>query len=105
MVGKYRMYLGATDIFAPTFEDLIHWQPVEDDSGRLVKIFGPRPGKFDCQLVEPGPLPLLNPKGLVFIYNSRNLNSGGDPELPPGTYRRASLARQKRPGKSTRQAR
>ncbi len=84
--GKYWMYWGDTNIFAATSEDLIHWQPVEDGSGKLVKIFGPRPGKFDCQLVEPGPPPLLTQEGIVFIYNSRNLDSGGDPGLPPGTY-------------------
>jgi len=84
--GKYWMYWGDTDIFAATSPDLIHWRPVENSAGELLKIFGPRPGKFDCQLVEPGPPPLLTKDGIVFIYNSRNLDTGGDPQLPPGTY-------------------
>ncbi|MFQ5446263.1 MAG: glycoside hydrolase family 130 protein [Saprospiraceae bacterium] len=84
--GRYWMYWGDTDIFAATSPDLIHWQPVEDDSGRLVKVISPRPGRFDCQLVEPGPPPLLTRDGIVFIYNSRNLDTGGAPDLPPGTY-------------------
>lgn len=84
--GKFRMYWGDTDIFAATSDDLIRWQPVENSQGELLKIFGPRPGKFDCQLVEPGPPALLTEAGIVLIYNSRNLDDGGDPSLPPGTY-------------------
>ncbi len=84
--GKYWMYWGDTDIFAATSEDLIHWQALENEQGELVKIFSPRPGKFDCQLVEPGPPALLTNDGILLIYNSRNLDEGGDPNLPPGTY-------------------
>lgn len=84
--GKYWMYWGDTDIFACTSTDLLHWQPLEDAAGNLAKIISPRPGKFDCRLVEPGPPPVLTDKGIVFIYNSMNLDTGGDPNLPPGTY-------------------
>ena len=84
--GKYWMYWGDTDIFAATSEDLLHWQPQENEQGELVKIFSPRPGKFDSQLVEPGPPALLTDDGIVLVYNSRNLGEGGDPNLPPGTY-------------------
>jgi predicted GH43/DUF377 family glycosyl hydrolase len=48
--------------------------------------FGPRKGKFDSQLVEPGPPAILTEKGIVFIYNSRNSPEYGDPALPAGTY-------------------
>ncbi|RMG85548.1 MAG: glycosidase [Bacteroidetes bacterium] len=84
--GKYWMYWGDTDIFACTSEDLIHWAPVLNAEGTFLKVFGPRKGKFDNQLVEPGPPPLLTPRGIVLIYNSRNHDSEGIPELPPGTY-------------------
>ena len=84
--GKYWMYFGDTDIFAATSDDLITWIPVEDENGDLVKIFGPRKGKFDSQLVEPGPPPIIREEGIVFIYNSRNLPEIGDTTLPEGTY-------------------
>lgn len=84
--GKYWMYWGDTDIFAASSEDLIHWEPALDENGELLTVFGPRPGMFDCQLVEPGPPALLTDAGILLIYNSRNLDEGGDPSLPPGTY-------------------
>lgn len=84
--GKYWMYWGDTDIFVCVSNDLIHWLPVEDESGEMLKVFGPRKGKFDNQLVEPGPPPLLTEKGIVMIYNSRNHDATGIPELAPGTY-------------------
>lgn len=84
--GKYWMYWGDTDIFAATSDDLIHWEPVLNEKGELLTVFGPRPGMFDCQLVEPGPPALLTGAGILLIYNSRNLDEGGDPALPPGTY-------------------
>ncbi len=84
--GKYWMYWGDTDIFAATSNDLIHWEPVLNHQGELHVVFGPRPGMFDSQLVEPGPPTLLTDNGILLIYNSRNLDEGGDPTLPPGTY-------------------
>jgi predicted GH43/DUF377 family glycosyl hydrolase len=29
-----------------------------------------RPGQFDSRVVEPGPPPILTPKGIVLIYNA-----------------------------------
>jgi predicted GH43/DUF377 family glycosyl hydrolase len=49
-------------------------------------VFGPRRGKFDSDLVEPGPPAVLTKDGIVFIYNSRNSPQLGDKSLPPGTY-------------------
>ncbi len=84
--GAYWMYWGDTDLFVCTSKDLIHWKPVEDENGELLVVFGPRKDKFDNQLVEPGPPPLLTEDGIVMIYNSRNHDERGIPELPPGTY-------------------
>jgi beta-1,2-mannosidase len=99
--GKYWMYWGDVNIWAATSDDLINWTPVlyadgekpqiplRHNAGEIseVKIvFGPRPKKFDSDLVEPGPAAMLTDKGIVLIYNSRNVTAEGDSSLPEGTY-------------------
>ena len=84
--GKYCMYWGDTDIFLAVSDDLINWFGVADDKGKTKTIFGPRPKKFDSDLVEPGPPAMLTDKGIVLIYNSRNVPSKGDTSLVEGTY-------------------
>lgn len=84
--GKYWMYWGDTNIFLAFSDDLIHWTPVEDDKGQLLPVFGPRNGKFDSDLVEPGPPAMLTDDGILLIYNSRNVPSKGDTSLAEGTY-------------------
>ena len=84
--GKYWMYWGDTDIFLATSENLIDWQPVEEEDGSIKKIFGPRKGYFDSDLVEPGPPAIITKDGIWMIYNSRNHTEWGDTSLPEGTY-------------------
>jgi predicted GH43/DUF377 family glycosyl hydrolase len=99
--GKYWMYWGDVNITAATSDDLINWTPIlykqgekpeielRRNSGEIadVKIvFGPRKGKFDSDLVEPGPPAMLTDKGIVLIYNSRNIPAIGDTGLAEGTY-------------------
>jgi predicted GH43/DUF377 family glycosyl hydrolase len=84
--GKYWMYWGDTNIFMATSDDLIHWTPVQTEDGKLKIAFGPRQGKFDSDLVEPGPPAMLTDSGIVLIYNSRNVPSKGDTSLAEGTY-------------------
>jgi predicted GH43/DUF377 family glycosyl hydrolase len=99
--GKYWMYWGDVNIMAATSDDLISWTPVLYGAGEKpgielrrnsaevsdVKIvFGPRKGKFDSDLVEPGPPAMLTDKGILLIYNSRNIPSIGDTALAEGTY-------------------
>ncbi len=84
--GKYWMYWGDTDIFLASSDDLINWTPVETSDGKLLSVFGPRKGKFDSDLVEPGPPAMLTEKGIVLIYNSRNVPEKGDTSLAAGTY-------------------
>ncbi len=87
--GKYWMYWGDTDIYAATSTNLADWSPLEDPTGKLRPVFGPRPGKFDSRLVEPGPFALLEKEGIVLIYNSMNLDKGAAgyyTDLPSGTY-------------------
>jgi len=95
--NKYVMYWGDTDIFLAFSEDLIHWNPsvyADDQPGysdstpevQLVKVFSPRKGKFDSDLVEPGPPAMLTDSGILLIYNSRNVPAKGDSSLAEGTY-------------------
>jgi predicted GH43/DUF377 family glycosyl hydrolase len=83
--GKYWMYFGDTDLFMATSDDLIHWQPVEEN-GKLKSVLKPRPGYFDSRLVESGPYALVVDKGIQLIYNGMNLDSGGDTTLAKGAY-------------------
>lgn len=83
---KYCMYWGDTDIFLAVSDDLINWFPVVDEKGKTQTIFGPRPKKFDSDLVEPGPPAMLTDNGILLIYNSRNIKSKGDTSLSDGTY-------------------
>lgn len=99
--NKYWMYWGDQNIWAATSDDLVHWTPLLDSTQKLTAeeqrgiarnapelkvVFGPRPGKFDSDLVEPGPPAMVVSKGIVLIYNSKNLPAGGDSSLPAGTY-------------------
>jgi predicted GH43/DUF377 family glycosyl hydrolase len=83
--GKYWMYFGDTDLFMATSEDLIHWQPVEEN-GELKSVLKPRPGYFDSRLVESGAYALVREQGILLIYNSMNLDDGGDPSIGKGAY-------------------
>jgi beta-1,2-mannosidase len=83
--GEYWMYFGDTDLFLCKSPDLIHWAPLEED-GKLKSVLKPRPGKFDSRLVESGPYALLIDDGILLIYNSMNLDSGGDEKIPKGAY-------------------
>jgi predicted GH43/DUF377 family glycosyl hydrolase len=50
-----------------------------------------RSKKFDSDLVESGPPAMLTDKGIVLIYNSRNIPSIGDSSLAEGTYAAAQV--------------
>ena len=81
--GKYWMYYGHPCNIA-TSENLIDWEPVEDENGNVVKIWNlPHKGYFDSGSGEPGRA-LMTDKGIVLFYNGLNMNPNedGDPELP-----------------------
>jgi len=84
--GKYWMYLRDSKLLAATSDDLLHWTIIEDDQGQPREIIGPRPGKFDSKLVEPGPPALLCDAGIWMIYNGVNAVPGGDASLPEATF-------------------
>ncbi len=98
--GKYWMYWGDQFIWAATSDDLVNWAPVEMAAGEKpgialrneaatvpdLKIVIPtREKKFDSDLVESGPPAMLTDKGILLIYNSRNMPIG-DSSLPAGAY-------------------
>lgn len=99
--GKYWMYWGDKYIWTATSDDLINWAPVERQPGdttkdditnygvdvtRLKPVIKPRTGMFDNDLAESGPPAMLTDKGIVLLYNGRNMPPNGDKSLVEGTY-------------------
>lgn len=99
--GKYWMYWGDQFIWSAVSDNLLDWTPVEKAPGEAdpvllrgqalnmpsLRIALPtRRGKFDSDLVESGPPAMLTDKGILLLYNSRNISAGGDPALADGTY-------------------
>ena len=70
IAGKYWMYfLGTTpdnndQIGLASSTDLLHWTEASD-----APVLPVRAGKFDSRVAEPGPAPIVTPKGIVLIYN------------------------------------
>jgi predicted GH43/DUF377 family glycosyl hydrolase len=84
--GRYWMLWGDTNVFAATSDDLVSWTPVET-GGTPQPVLSPRKGSFDSELVEPGPPAFLTDRGILCLYNGRNLaGEAGDPGLPAGGY-------------------
>lgn len=96
--GKYWMYWGESNIYMATSDNLIDWTPIKEtdpakksfDSLRNYEafkiLFSPRRGKFDSELVEPGPPAMITKNGILFVYNSKNSPTFGDKALPDGVY-------------------
>lgn len=84
--GLYWMYWGDTKLFVAISENLVDWKPLKGNDNQLTALMEPRDGKFDSDLVEPGPPALLTKDGILLIYNSRNKETSGDPSLPSFTY-------------------
>jgi predicted GH43/DUF377 family glycosyl hydrolase len=84
--GKYWLFWGEGKIRLATSDDLINWQPLEDENGKLVDLIGPRPGKFDSVFPEVGPPPILTKDGILLLYNGKNGRTQGDPRLGPDAY-------------------
>lgn len=99
--GKYWMYWGDVNIWLASSDDLINWTPVEMQPGEKPPvplqyqaatipdckiILAPRKGKFDSDIIEPGPPAMITKDGILLIYNSRNIPAIGDTSLVEGTY-------------------
>jgi beta-1,2-mannosidase len=84
--GKYLMYWGEGTIHLATSENLVDWDPVEDDNGKLVAALARRPHLFDSWFPEVGPPPILTDRGILLIYNGKNAAKDGDKSLAAQTY-------------------
>jgi beta-1,2-mannosidase len=84
--GKYWMYFGVPDVLIATSDNLVDWTPIEDASGKPLKVLSPRPGYFDSWLVEAGPPAIVTRHGIVVMYNAGNSATYGDPTLPDRIY-------------------
>src|SRR3989440_13072640 len=80
--GKYWMYFNVPEILIATSDDLVAWTPLEDGTGRPLRVLTPRPGYFDSWLVEAGPPALLPPCGVVLLYQAGHSGTDGDGRLP-----------------------
>jgi predicted GH43/DUF377 family glycosyl hydrolase len=84
--GKYWMYWGEGSIRIATSPNLIHWTPVEDVQGAPIQLLRPRPGRFDSTFPETGPPPVETSAGIVVLYNGKNAENAGDPDLGSSAY-------------------
>lgn len=85
--GAYWMYWGESAVYAATSSDLVNWTPLLDDRGNLKVLMSPRKHYFDSMLTECGPPAVLTPKGIILIYNGKNLpGADGDKRYTPETY-------------------
>ena len=75
--GKYWIYWGEHHVYAATSTDLVNWAPVLDQTGELAILMSPRKGYFDSDLTECGPPAVLTAKGIVLLYNGKNLPAEG----------------------------
>ena len=68
--GKYWMYFLGTSqdnkdqMGLAWSTDLLHWTEATE-----TPVLPARAGKFDSRVVEPGPAPIVTPKGIFLIYN------------------------------------
>ena len=85
--GKYMMYWGENFVNIATSDDLIHWEPMLAEDGKLLHVMDTRKGYFDSQLVECGPPAIKTKHGIMLFYNGKNRGSSdGDPRYASGAY-------------------
>ncbi len=82
--GKYWMY--CINYNAASSDDCINWTPVLDSRGGLLRVLPTRKGMFDTKLTEPGPPPIMTPKGILVLYHGDNDQKNGDPNLSQDAY-------------------
>ncbi len=71
--GKYWMYWGEHHVYAATSDNLTDWQPVIEADSSLRQLISPRKKYFDSHLTECGPPAVMTDKGIVLLYNGKNL--------------------------------
>jgi predicted GH43/DUF377 family glycosyl hydrolase len=89
--GTYWMYFRDSKFLLARSTDLVHWRPVNGPDGKPRVIVESRPGKFDSDLIEPGPQALLRNDGILLLYNGVNAKTNGDPKLPAGNFASGQL--------------
>ncbi len=85
--GKYMMYWGENFVNVATSDDLIHWDPMLDEDGKLLHVMDTRDGFFDSNLTECGPPAIKTKHGILLFYNGKN-NGGknGDKDYTANAY-------------------
>lgn len=84
--GKYWMFFGEGTIYTATSDNLTDWSPTLDAQGNWKPLLSPRKGKFDSNLAEAGPPPVITRRGILFLYNGKNGGKSGDPAIHEGAY-------------------
>lgn len=86
--GKYWMYWGEIEVHLASSPDLIHWDPVEDASGKPAVLLRKRAGRSDSGFPETGPPALVTPRGVLLLYNAKNASDDAtrDVHVGPGAY-------------------
>jgi len=85
--GKYWMYFGERGAKLAWSDDLLDWNPLENEQGEMRVVMPTRTGKFDSFLTEPGPPALITDAGILLIYNGKNDEGElADPNIAKGTY-------------------
>lgn len=84
--GKYWLYWGEHGVYGATSDNLIDWDPVVDENGKLHAFISPREGYFDSALTECGPPAIKTDKGILLLYNGKNHPEKGDKRFNKGTY-------------------
>jgi len=79
--GLYWMYFGEGNIHVAWSDDLISWKTDLEEM-----LLTPRQGKFDSELVEPGPPALIMGDRIFLLYNGKNAEEGGDENVVVGAY-------------------
>lgn len=85
--GKYLMYWGELFVNLALSDDGIDWKPTLEANGELLHVFKPSLNEFDSHLTEPGPPALYTDKGILLLYNGKNLSGeGATSKVAEGTY-------------------
>jgi predicted GH43/DUF377 family glycosyl hydrolase len=75
--GNYLMYWGELFMNLAESENGSIWNPQLNSDGDLLQVFKPTTNDFDSHLVEPGPPAIYTDKGIVLLYNGKNLSGEG----------------------------
>ena len=89
--GTYWMYFRDSKFLVAHSTDLVHWRVGTDLEGKPRSVVEARAGKYDSDLIEPGPQALLRDDGILLLYNGVNSKTNGDPKLPPGNFASGQL--------------